>query len=249
MMVLEDIKKRLCPDIVHDVRRIGDRSLVSTRFTHADGESIGAYIVRKGAESYFSDLGRLTVRLETLGIDHRTPTRTDYFQTQSRRAGADFDGRMFFVPIEGDNPGSALVRFCELMVRLSALEAEHTRHRKSQLPVRLVDFVERRFSDQFHVETDWHHPKHDPDAMFPVDIHVNGETPPVGVFHVLTPQKGAAVTASSLFFEARKYKLRSLAVLSGDAQLGRRDLGRLRTSVDSVVYGVDEEQIADFIAS
>lgn len=222
----QDFRQKVCQSV-----RIAEEGLqryrIFTPFLFEDGDHLAITMRRTDNRWMLSDEGHTYMHL-TYDLDEKDLQRGSRQKVISNALSffsvEDRDGELV-LPVPDERFGDALYSFVQALLKVtdvSFLNRERVRSTFTEdfqtLLEELVPEGRRAFN--------WHHPVHDPNAMYPVDCKINGMARPLFVYALPSDDRTRDATISLLQFEKWDVPHHSIGIFEDQESINRKVLAR-----------------------
>lgn len=246
-----DFKRKVCDQLsLEEEGR--DRYIIHTPFSFDDGDNLVIVLREMDGKWALTDEGHTYMHL-SYDLDEKAlkeGTRQEIISDTLTYFSVEDRGGELVFPIQNDGYGNALYSFVQALLRISNLtflsreqvarvfESDFTAFLSEILP------AERRIFK-------WHHPVHDPNALYPADCYVNGSATPTVIFALNSDASVQAATISLLQYEKWDFGVRSIGLFADQEKIGRRPLAQFSDVCEkqfSALAGETRQRIANYLA-
>jgi hypothetical protein len=245
---VKTLATHLCHDVVDEVGIRHGIAFIVTSFRYPDGDSVNLYVDRRDGESWVTDLGTTHTKFALEGM-RITEARQRVIDVVCRSYGVRQSELSLAARLDPASPSVGCLGLCEAITRISTLHYGIVSNERSDIHGAIESILKARVGHARKWTQDWTDPALDERQAFPVDFRMNGTGKPRHLFGVASRYKAALVSAVSHFFRAHDKYVPTMCVIDPAAKLGRHHIDRVQLAADEIVFGVDEDRIAEFALS
>jgi hypothetical protein len=220
-----------------------NRYRVFTPFMYDDGDHLSIVLKRIGDNWGLSDEGNSLMRL-TYGISerdlHQGTRRQIIDGALSAFSVEDRDGELIAM-VEDDRYGDALYSFVQALLKISDVTFLSRERVRSTFLEDLRNFISNVIPENRR-EFDWHDSHHDPQAMYPVDCHINGIKRPLFLFGLQNDDRARDATIAIMQLRDWDVDFHSIGVFEQQERINRKVLARFSDRCDKMFSALDSNE-------
>lgn len=238
---------RICEGIEIEPQGV-DRWVVYNPFTFDDGDHFVVVLRRQGDHWWLTDEGHTLMHLSYGGVDLSKGQRATLVEQALEVHGIENAGGELKMPVHEADASDAFFSFIQATERVSN-PALWTRERVASTFKEDFREMMRRVIDPNRLTFDYHDPKLDPDALYPVDCKVNGMPRPCFTFAIGNNDQCKSATITHYFYEQERVAFRSVAMFEDQTKVSRKAVAQLSNVAGKQFSSIgDETRIERYFA-
>jgi len=228
----KEFKEKVCKEIRLMQEGI-DRFRIFTPFQFDDGDSFAIVLKKVGKNWILSDEGHTFMHLSyDIDIDSLDKgSRAKIISTTLNTFGISEKEGVLFVPVNHENMGNVFYNYVQALIKITDVTYLSRERVKSTFWEDFKIFMEQKVPKD-RIKFNFHDNKHDPQAKYPIDCHINKMEKPLFVFAIPIDDKCRDATISILQYEKWGLPFRSLSIFEDQEEISKKVLARFSDVVE-----------------